>query len=157
MAVSGGLFLLGVKGWVDDKVVYRGAASEIDKKAKDVNAEVTRFLESKGIEHDFESVRKSRRSFMTMPTSSQYFVIKWEGEELKVVENNPNIVRRLIELHQGNGPKFFNWFLILMSGGIVLALASGVLLGLTSVKMRNPTILVSVGGTLLFLILGFVI
>ena len=88
IAISGGLYLVGVKGTTVDTAVELPADATLDPKSADLKADVDALLRSAGIDHSFEYIKKSGSTLTTRPTSRTYYV-------LKVTDNGVDVDRRV--------------------------------------------------------------
>jgi hypothetical protein len=156
IAISGGLYLLGSKGSVENEVVYNGAASEINVNAEDMKLEIANLLTKLNQDADFEYVKGSNDYFFTRPTSKPYYVLSVEQEKLTVSKQTPDLIKTIVELHKGHGPLAFKTFQKIMALGLLFMVISGLWLGLTSKQLRNKTMAISGAGGLIFILLALV-
>ncbi len=158
MAVSGGLYLLGIKGNVESKVVYTGDISEFNVKASDLKSEYEQFLLKQNIHFSFDYVKKAGNNYFTRPTSKEHYILQVKNQSgkknIELIHRQPDLVKSLIELHKGHGPSLFKTFQKVVAVGLLVVLITGFLLGLTSPKLKKLTIILSTVGTLLFLLLA---
>ena len=153
-AISGGLYLLGLKGSVEKKLVYTGAATEINVNAEDMKLEVSNVLSKAGIDADFEYVKGGGDFFFTRPTSKQHYVLEIENEQLKITKRTPDLNKVIVELHKGHGPLAFKTFQKILAAGLIFIVVSGLWLGLSSPQLRSKSIIASGLGGLIFLLLA---
>ena len=156
-AVSGGLYLLGIKGSIESTPVPLSVIKVMSADSKTLESDVRELLNANGIDHNFEYVKVSGGTFITRPTSSDYYQIRTEDDALEVTFNQPDVIKTLIELHKGHGPLFFKDLQKLMAVGLLIVLLSGFWLGTSSRALRVPTLLTSIAGLLVFLAVGFMI
>ena len=77
VAISGGLYLAGVKGEVVQEAIYSSSEVTIDSKSTSLNADVAALLADAGVEsYKFEYVKVSGTDLYTRPTSSDHYIIK---------------------------------------------------------------------------------
>jgi hypothetical protein len=157
MATSGGLYLLGVKGSVDSTPVSLSATQTLSADSGTLDSDVRDLLNANGIDFDFEYVKVTGGTFITRPTSSDYYEITIHENEVQATLNRPDLIKSLVELHKGHGPLLFKDLQKLMALGLLIILLSGFWLGTSSAGLRVPTLLTTVAGLLVFLGLGFVI
>jgi hypothetical protein len=74
-----------------------------------------------------------------------------------VLERTPSVLRALIELHKGHGPKLFVWMQKVMALALLLILLSGLVLGYLSPVLRSKTLFTSTIGLIVFIGFGFLI
>ncbi len=157
MATSGGLYLLGVKGSVDSTPVPLSATQAFSAESATLNSDVRELLGANGIDHDFEYIKVSGNTFITRPTSSDYYEITVHDTGIQATLNRPDLIKSLVELHKGHGPLLFKDLQKLMALGLLIILLSGFWLGASSPSLRVPTLLTTALGLLVFLGLGFII
>ncbi len=154
MAGSGGLYLLGYKGQVDrSEVELRGDLS-IDPASSDLEGRVREILVQSGIDHDFEYVKVKEDHLLTRPTSRDHYQLSLNATGVTATLNEPDLQKKLIELHLGHGPGWFKNFQKLMAAGIILVVFSGAWLGLTARGLRTPMCMTTVAGIIVSLLLA---
>ncbi|MAT93627.1 MAG: hypothetical protein CME59_13600 [Halioglobus sp.] len=156
VAISGGLYLVGIKGEVKQDVVYRADGMSIDSDSATLKADVTELLASAGVQaYNFEYVKVKGSSLYTRPSSADHYIINIEPTGLEVVHARPNLQSRLIELHKGHGPTAFKTFQKIFAAGLVLIILSGLWLGISAARLRRSTSLTLAAGALVFALLLF--
>ena len=155
MAVSGGLYLLGVKGSVDSTPVSLSTTKALFADSRTLDRDVRELLNANGIAHDFEYIKVSGNKVITRPTSTNYYEFIIHQDEAQATLNRPDLIKSLVELHKGHGPLFFKDLQKLMALGLLIVLLSGFWLGASSAGLRVPTLLTTIAGLSLFLGLGF--
>ncbi|MGB1538543.1 MAG: hypothetical protein ACPHAN_12615 [Pseudomonadales bacterium] len=148
MAVSGGLYLTGNKGSTARTEVEITAPQVLLISSETLETDVRDFLKANQIDHDFEYVKVSGSTLTTRQTSVK-------ADQLSQVE--PDWIKVLVELHKGHGPLWYKDLQKLMALGLLFVLISGVWLGVSSPTLRTPTLLSTVAGSILFIVLGFLI
>ena len=156
MAVSGGLYLIGIKGQVSTTPVTVTDPMTIDTKAEDLAAEVGQFLVANGVDHDFEYIKVSGDHLITRPTSTTWYDVDVSGDVPTISRAEPDLVKRLVELHKGHGPMLFKDLQKVMAVGLMIVLLSGLWLGLSSPTLRVPTAITAGTGLLVFIVLALV-
>lgn len=157
VAISGGLYLIGIKGTVTSTTVAVPSSVVINPTSASLEADVRALMRDIGITHDFEYVKKSGNTLSTRPTSRAYYEISVADNSVTVKHNVPNLQKRLIELHKGHGPLWFTDFQKVLAVGVLFLVLSGLWLGLSSPGLRARTIATSVVGLAVCLILAFVV
>ena len=155
MATSGGLYLLGVKGSVDSTPVSLSATQMLSADSATLDNDVRELLNANGIDHDFEYIKVSGSTFITRPTSSDYYELTVLENEVQATLNRPDLIKSLVELHKGHGPLLFKDLQKVMALGLLIILLSGFWLGASSARLRIPTLLTAAAGLFVFLALGF--
>ena len=151
MAVSGGLYLIGIKGSVEqthvvtldvglEHMAYQGKEAELNK------------LELVGVTgFEFEYVKKKGSQLITRPTTRPFYTLDIQEDEITVQHNEPSLQKRMIELHMGHGPGAYKTYQQIFAAGMLFIMLSGLWLGLSSVRLRASTALISGSGLALFL------
>jgi hypothetical protein len=154
VALSGGLYLAGIKGNVAQEVVYSSSDIKIDGKSPSLHSDVADLLSRAGV-HDFtfEYVKVKGDTFYTRPTSTDHYVIKSDTGSVEVLHARPDLQGRMIELHKGHGPEAFKTFQKVFAVGLVAIILSGLCLGLSAHKLRRTTLLTTGAGAIVFLLL----
>ena len=157
-AISGGLYLVGVKGEVSQQPVFSGPANgldlHLDPGAATLHVEVSKLLASAGVsDYEFEYVKVKGSTLYTRPTSREHYVLQLEGNRVNVIHAVPSLQYRLIELHKGHGPTAFKAFQKVFAFGLLFIVGSGLCLGLSAAGLRRRTLFTSLAGTSLFLLL----
>jgi len=155
MAASGGLYLLGFKGSVDSAPVSLPTTKFLAADSETLDNDVRELLNSNGVEHDFEYIKISGEKFITRPTSTDYYELTIHDNEIQATLNQPDLIKSLVELHKGHGPLLFKDLQKLMALGLLIVLVSGFWLGASSPGLRVTTLLTTIAGLLVFLVLGF--
>lgn len=157
IATSGGLYLLGIKGSVEETTVLTPAGASLNLDSDTLDADVARLLADAGISHEFEYLRAGENSLTTRPTSTTYYVLAATAEGVKISKQVPSLQKSMIELHKGHGPVLFKEFQKFMAAALLFVLLSGTWLGLSSKGLRNKTFATMGGGLLAFLTLAFLL
>lgn len=151
VAVSGGLYLIGVKGSVQQEAVgtFPGGAELLAEPDVD---QVLAVLATAGIDDfSFEYVKKGGNTVFTRPTSRLHYVLAVDGDAITVTRNTPDLQKRMIELHKGHGPTLFKTFQKVFAAGMIFMILSGLWLGLQSPRLRRTTLITAGSGLVVFL------
>ena len=155
VAVSGGLYLIGIKGTIEQTPVGTLATGQqllLDPS----EAKVQAVLASLGVsDFEFEYVKQKGSQLITRPTTRAYYTLDISGDEAVVQYNEPSLQKRMIELHMGHGPTAYKTYQQVFAAGMVFIILSGLWLGLSSARLRLSTAVISGSGVLLFLWLAF--
>lgn len=155
VAVSGGLYLVGIKGEVVQQEIYRAEQAAIDTGSASLQADVNALLAAAGVQdYDYEYVKVKGTTLYTRPTTRDHYVIKLAGDAATVFSASPSLQSRLIELHKGHGPGSFKTFQKIFAVALVFVMASGLWLGLSAVGLRRSTTATAVAGSVLFVLLA---
>ncbi|MGR8920461.1 MAG: PepSY-associated TM helix domain-containing protein [Gammaproteobacteria bacterium] len=147
-AISGGLYLVGIKGTSVKTPIAAAGAIPLNPASPTLESDVRALIGGLGLEHEFEYVKVSGDRIITRPTSRPYLEITTSGGDMSVQRVEPSLQMRLVELHKGHGPLLYKDFQKLMAAGIVLILLSGLWLGLGAPALRARTLLATVAGLL---------
>jgi hypothetical protein len=151
-AISGGLYLVGVKGSVEQAAIFETNDIAIDAQSDQLKSDVGALLQAAGVtDYEFEYVKVKGDVLYTRPTSREHYVITL-GDTVKVTHAQPSLQAAMMELHKGHGPGFFKTFQKFFSVGLLLIVASGLWLGLSAARLRQRTLLISCGGLAAFLL-----
>lgn len=154
VAISGGLYLAGVKGEVELKSIYQGPSAGLDASSSSLHSDIGQLLAQAGVsDYAFETVKVKGDTLYTRPTSRQHYVVKLDTNNVEVFHAQPSLQSALIELHKGHGPSFFKTFQQVFALSLVLVIASGLWLGLSANNLRRSTLLTSLAGSVVFLLL----
>ncbi|MFK7830382.1 MAG: hypothetical protein AB8B57_11445 [Congregibacter sp.] len=153
VATSGGLYLLGYSGETaktEVATVDGGTALSTDSSPTAVSA----ILARAGItDFSFDYVRGRGTTFYTRPTSEPHYILEIAGDAVTVTLAEPNLQRRMMELHMGHGPSWFKNFQKFFAAGMVFIILSGLWLGLSSARLRRNTLISAGTGLLVFVAL----
>ncbi len=153
VAISGGLYLVGVKGSVETTAVYTGPAA-IDSSADDLKEQVDTLLATAGVaDFDYEYVKVKGNTLYTRPTSREHYIINLSEGAAEVQFAEPSLQKRMIELHMGHGPGAFKTLQQAFALGLLLIFLSGLWLGLASVQLRRGSLITVAAGSLVFAVL----
>ena len=151
VAVSGGLYLIGIKGSLEQVPVQvlDGGQELIAAPSHDA---VSQALGRAGVtSFEFEYVKKKGTQLITRPTTRPFYTLDIQEDEITVRYNEPSLQKRMIELHMGHGPTAYKRYQQVFAAGMLFIMLSGLWLGLSSARLRVSTALISGSGLLLFL------
>ncbi len=154
VAVSGGLYLAGVKGSVEQETIYSSDTVSISAESSTLQADVTALLADAGVKsYNYDYVKVKGTTLYTRPTSKDHYVIKLRATGVDVIHASPDLQSRMIELHKGHGPSKFKTFQTAFSVGLTFIIISGLWLGISATRLRRPTLLTASVGALVFAVL----
>lgn len=156
MALTGGLYLLGIKGEMVKTPVTVVDNVHLDGKSAHLKQDVIGVLASAGIESGFDYVKVRGDSFYTRPTNRTHYLLESVENGVAVTQIEPSLIAGLIELHKGHGPTAFRLVEQLLAAGLIVIMLSGLYLGLMSPMLRQPTGLLTIAGVLVFVVLGYI-
>jgi hypothetical protein len=156
VATSGGLYLAGVKGKVEQETIYSSSDVTIDSNSTSLQTDVAALLASAGVEsYTFEYVKVSGADLYTRPTSSDHYIIKSTDRGVEIIHARPSLQSRMIELHKGHGPSAFKTFQKAFAVGLLFIIFSGLWLGISAARLRRSTLLTATAGAVVFALLLF--
>lgn len=155
LAVSGGLYLVGIKGSIEQTVVIVPEQLVLDPNSPSLAEDIQKVLSTAGISHDFEYIKVKGNALLTRPTSRDFYKFDVKPDGLVVTYNEPSLQAKLIELHKGHGPGIFKTFQKLVAIGLLFVVLSGFWLGVSSLGLRRNTLIVTGFGAMLFGLLAF--
>lgn len=154
VAISGGLYLLGIKGEVKQEAVYTSSEITIDSSSASLKSDVSALLAKAGAESfDFETVKVKGATLYTRPTSKNHYIIQTSAEGVEVIFAQPDLQGRMIELHKGHGPAAFKTFQKAVALALIAIILSGLWLGLSTSRLRLTTSLTAAVGAAVFALL----
>ncbi|MCY4108597.1 MAG: hypothetical protein OXG11_06175 [Chloroflexi bacterium] len=108
-----------------------------------------------GEEHGIrETAVEGGMTVTTLPTSRTNYQISIAADgTMELKRREPDLQKRMVELHRGNGPRFFKYFQRVMAVGLLVIVAIGLVMGLTAPHLRKPTMATAAGGLVVFLLL----
>ena len=151
VAVSGGLYLIGIKGSIEQTTL--GTVSSGQQLLQDPSeVAVQAALTALGVaDFEFEYVKQKGSQLITRPTTRPFYTLSIDGNEALVEYNEPSLQKRMIELHMGHGPTAYKTYQQVFAAGMLFIILSGLWLGLSSARLRLSTAVISSTGVLLFL------
>lgn len=152
MPFTGALYLLGYQGDQTKTEVFR-ISEPVPEEEKATEDFFRRHLEAKGMNSDFEYIRSTKTDFIMRPTTRVHFMAtKADGNDLIVYKIEPNMLKRMIELHKGHGPRMMRWFETAFGLALILTTLSGLWLAWTVKPYRNITLVSFAVGVVLILV-----
>ena len=156
VAVSGGLYLIGIKGSVEQTLVGTLSAGQ-QLLASPSQSAVQSVLAEAGVsDFRFDYVKQKGAQLITRPTTRAFYTLDVVGDEIIVRYNEPSLQKSMIELHMGHGPSAYKVYQQIFAAGMLFIMLSGLWLGLSSSRLRFSTALVSGSGVALFLWLALI-
>lgn len=154
VAISGGLYLVGIKGSTKNTNIEVGREHLIDLSSLQLEKDVRKLIVTLGLNIDFEYLKLRGSTIITRPTSREFLKLEVTGTGLKLQRKKPDLQSSLIELHKGHGPTLFKAYQKLVAVSLIFVMLSGLWMGLTNRVLRRKTILALGFGSLTFLLLA---
>ena len=154
-AISGGLYLMDIKGEAATERLALPEAAQLDFKSPTLEADVKSLLKQANVDHDFEYIRNRGAVIQLRPTSKPYLEFKQTPQGLTASRVKPNAVRSMMELHKGHGPQLFKSYQKLVAVLLLGVVFGGILVGLMARAYRRQTIVAVAIGIVTFVFVGF--
>jgi hypothetical protein len=153
VALSGGLYLVGIKGSVEQEIIY-SSDTTLDTQSASLDADVIELLDRAGVhDYSFEYLKVKGSTIYTRPTSAEHYVINLTADSMELIHANPSLQSRMVELHKGHGPTAFKTFQKLFAVGLVFIILSGLWLGISAARLRRSTLTIAGAGLVIFALL----
>ena len=156
-AISGGLYLMNIKGNATTERIALPADAALDLKSETLEADVRALLQKADIQHDFEYIRDRGTLIQLRPTSRTYLEFANTPQGLAAKRVKPDTVQGLMELHKGHGPQLFKTYQKLVALLLLGVVFGGILVGLLAKAYRRQTLIAVLIGSIVFWLIGFVI
>lgn len=154
MAISGGLYLFGIKGNMNYQPLQTLEAPTWSDVRAERQQQLKQLLQDAQLNAEFEYVKEKGDTWYTRPTSRQHYKIELQGSRVSIAEANPDLQAMIMELHKGHGPGWFKWLEKLFAIALVVVMLSGMALGLLSPMFKKQTVILSCSGILAFAVLA---
>ena len=155
-AISGGLYLMNIKGEASTERVALPAGAALDFESATLEADVRALLKTANLTHDFEYIRNRGSVIQLRPPSRTYLEFKQSPQGLSAARVKPDTVRSMMELHKGHGPQIFKSYQKLVALLLLAVVLGGILVGLMSKAYRRQTTIAVVVGIAVFVFVGFI-
>jgi hypothetical protein len=153
VALSGGLYLIGIKGSVAQMPVGSTPGGEALLENPSREAVITALSAVGVTDFEFDYVKQSGSRLITRPTSRPFYTLDVRDGSVEVQYNEPSIQKRMIELHMGHGPVAYKSYQKVFAAGMLFIMLSGLWLGFSSDRLRRTTAVISGSGLALFILL----
>jgi hypothetical protein len=139
MPFTGISYLLGFKGEEQKTEIFQAPPpASLDE--SELKKYFQSSLEKNGITPNFESIKANGQDYILRPSTRIHYVVKNNPEaDWTFFKVEPNLLRRLIEIHKGHGPKLMKWFEISFGFALILTTLSGLWLAITIPAYRKIT------------------
>ena len=154
VALSGGLYLIGIKGTIDQTRIGIAGSGEQLLAEPSIEAVQAALTEVGVTDFEFDYVKQKGSQLITRPTTRPFYTLDVSGNDVVVQYNEPSLQKKMIELHMGHGPVAYKTYQKIFAAGMLFIILSGLWAGLSSTKLRGPTAVVAGGGLLVFALLA---
>jgi hypothetical protein len=138
MPLSGVFHLIGIK----ETTVNEHAFTISDPVPTDTKAKELFFNEQfkiNKIDFKFEYIKDTGKELIFRPTSKTYYTAISQPDGLvNVYKSQPNLPKKLIELHKGHGPRLMRTLEIIFGFALIIIALSGVWIALVTKPYRKP-------------------
>lgn len=155
-AISGGLYLIGVKGTVEQTNIELPSHAALDFQSPTLKSDVQTLLQELTLNDDFEYIKNRGNVIQTRPTSRAHYEFAQNDRGLTLKSVKPDLQKSMIELHKGHGPLSFKLYQKIVAISLILIMLTGVYLGLSNPKMRTKTAVTLSLGAVFFAVLAFI-
>lgn len=156
-AISGGLYLINIKGKAATERVSLPQGAELDFESPTLETDVRALLANANLKTDFEYIRNRGTVIQLRPTSKTYLEFKQTPQGLSATRVKPDTVMSMMELHKGHGPQIFKSYQKLVALLLLAVVFGGILVGFMAKAYRRQTVIAVVIGVIVFVLVGFVI
>lgn len=137
MPLTGVCYLLGFKGSEIKTEVFRLTAAIPDQPEERKTFFQEQFR-AQNLDYSFQEIKENATEIFFRPTSRVYYSVT-KGPELIFSKVEPDLLRRLIEIHKGHGPQLMRYFEMAFGLALILTTLSGLWLSLTVPAYRKIT------------------
>ncbi len=139
MPMTGGLYLLGFKGSETKTEAFKTEAP-LPVEKSEWRTFFNQQFENQKIDFQFEEIKEAGNDFLLRPSSrTHYSATKNSDSTLTFFKIEPNLLKKLVEIHKGHGPKLMKWFEISFGVALILTALSGLWLSITVPKYKKIT------------------
>jgi hypothetical protein len=154
VAISGGLYLVGIKGSVIEADVAVSNQLSLDLNSPQLEQDVRSLIRDLDLKTNFEYLKIGGSTLTTRPTSRDYLQLKMTDDGLQIKHISPDLQSSLMELHKGHGPVLFKTYQKLVAVSLIFVMLSGLWMGLSNRMMRKKTLTAAMLGLATFVILA---
>lgn len=141
MPLSGVFYLLDIKGETVNEfsfVVSEPIPFEAEAKIQFFREQ----FKKNNIDFEFESIKDAGKELIFRPTTKLYYTaILIPENDIRVYKSKPNLVKKLIELHKGHGPKILRILEIIFGISLITIALSGVWIAVITKPYRKPMLI----------------
>jgi hypothetical protein len=154
-AVTGGLYIMGVKGGTDRQVIEVATEQPLPQDAGTLQAFVEAHLQGRGLRLPEGNAQFARGRFLWGQPSGYHVMLEpLEGSTgTRILCNTPGLHSRMVMLHKAKCGTPFKVLSIAFAAAMTLIYLSGIVIGWRAVSLRKTFMAALAGGTLVTLIL----
>jgi hypothetical protein len=154
VAISGGLYLIGIKGANIESEVRVPEQFSLDLDSNELEQDVRNIVAQLNLNINFEYLRIRGSSITTRPTSREFLRLSVTDDGLRIKRVSPNLQSSLMELHKGHGPTLFKTYQKLVAVALMFVMLSGLWMGISNKMMRKKTLITATIGLATFILLA---
>lgn len=154
LAISGGLYLIGIKGSSIETEVNVPTQFTLDLSSNSLEQDVRSLMTQLDLEINFEYLKVRGSSITTRPTSREFLKFTVTDDGLNVKKVSPDLQRSLMELHKGHGPSLFKAYQKMVAIALIFVMLSGLWMGIRNKMMRRKTFIAAMLGLITFTLLA---
>lgn len=140
MPFTGAMYILGFQGSQSSTEIFRSRENPPVTEPEKIEF-FRNLFKQQNVDYDFQYIKTNKNDFIFRPQSTVHFTaVKSADGELIFSRNEPNLMRRLIELHKGHGPEAMRWFEVSFGIALILTTLSGLYLAWTVKPYRRITL-----------------
>lgn len=136
MPLTGTLYLSGQKGSQTNEPAFT-VDQPVPASVEEKEAFFRRMFEERGVDFDFEYIQENGNSLTFRPSSRNHYAATVTASGAEVHRVEPDLLKKMIELHKGHGPTLFKRFEMLFGVGLILIALSGVWLAVAAPQLRK--------------------
>lgn len=145
MPFTGAMYILGFQGEQTKAEAFRIPAVAIPTDEAEQESFFREIFKANSVDYSFSYIRGGKNEFTFRPTSRVHFVAtvldSAEKPEIVFTKVEPNLMKRLIEVHKGHGPVAMRWFEVAFGLALILTTLSGLWLAWTVKPYRKATLI----------------
>ncbi len=157
VALSGGLYLAGIKGKTTDTPITLPAGTTLDLQAPDAADQARALLKDQGVDVSFEYLRVRGDTAVTRPTTRAHVTFEQAPDGMTARLQKPDFPYALMELHKGHGPNLYRMYQVLMAVALFIVVFGGLVVGLLANTYRRPTLIATAAGVAIVTLIGFIL
>ena len=157
VAISGGFYLAGIQGKTTQTPIELPAGTTLDFGSDQIEDDIRALLDAQGVDVSFEYIRGRGNSATTRPTTRPHVSFQQGPDGVTAALHKPDLAYALMELHKGHGPRVYRLYQILVALVLFLVVIGGLAVGVLAKTYRRPTVIATAVGTVIVLLLGFVL
>lgn len=140
MPFTGAAYLFGFQGEQTKTEAFRVTAQVPDDEAAREEFFRAEFAKQ-GVDFDFEYIRATATDFIFRPATRVHYTASKKEGELVFTKVEPTLLKRMIELHKGHGPRIMRLFEAIFGIALLLVTLSGLWLAWTVKPYRKATLI----------------